>query len=212
MERRWYEEAARRRGWKPGNQPQKFIGGRLTGSMATPGRRPARTPCAYRGARKTGQALCYAVVRKVCPVRPGYIERRAKCHEAGSTHLVPSASPWAGLHGTSLALGCLRFAYIAQYVLFHLAALAGRPRVFNQVRLSRLGAQGLQCACTVRSIQYHLHASTLRWQLPTLALRCVSLAQYIYITFKSFSRRSYSERLTNWCIHLMTSSGTATLQ
>ena len=31
-------------------------------------------------------------------------------------------------------------------------------------------------------------------------------------TFKSFSRRSYPERLTNWCIHLMTSSGTATLQ
>lgn len=29
-------------------------------------------------------------------------------------------------------------------------------------------------------------------------------------TFKSFSRRSYPERLTNWCIHLMTSSGTAT--
>ncbi|XP_052364210.1 proteasome adapter and scaffold protein ECM29 isoform X2 [Oncorhynchus keta] len=31
-------------------------------------------------------------------------------------------------------------------------------------------------------------------------------------TFKSFSRRSYPERLTNWCIHLMTSSGTVTLQ
>jgi hypothetical protein len=29
-------------------------------------------------------------------------------------------------------------------------------------------------------------------------------------TFKSFSRRSYPERLTNWCIHLMTSSGTVT--
>ena len=25
---------------------------------------------------------------------------------------------------------------------------------------------------------------------------------YIYISFKSFSRRSYPERLTNWCIHL----------
>lgn len=35
---------------------------------------------------------------------------------------------------------------------------------------------------------------------------------YITFTFKSFSRRSYPERLTNWCIHLMTSSGTATLQ
>jgi hypothetical protein len=34
----------------------------------------------------------------------------------------------------------------------------------------------------------------------------------ITFTFKSFSRRSYPERLTNWCIHLMTSSGTATLQ
>jgi hypothetical protein len=35
---------------------------------------------------------------------------------------------------------------------------------------------------------------------------------FITFTFKSFSRRSYPERLTNWCIHLMTSSGTATLQ
>ena len=26
-ERRWYEEAARRRGWKPESQPQKIIGG-----------------------------------------------------------------------------------------------------------------------------------------------------------------------------------------
>ena len=26
-ERRWYEEAARRRGWKPESQPQKFLGG-----------------------------------------------------------------------------------------------------------------------------------------------------------------------------------------
>ncbi|XP_052382234.1 uncharacterized protein LOC127932048 isoform X21 [Oncorhynchus keta] len=30
-------------------------------------------------------------------------------------------------------------------------------------------------------------------------------------TFKSFSRRSYPERLTNWCIHLMTSSRTVTV-
>uniref|UniRef100_A0A8C7NUQ8 protein-tyrosine-phosphatase n=1 Tax=Oncorhynchus mykiss TaxID=8022 RepID=A0A8C7NUQ8_ONCMY len=42
-ERRRYEEAARRSGWKPGSQPQKFLGGGLTGSMATPGRRPEPT-------------------------------------------------------------------------------------------------------------------------------------------------------------------------
>ncbi|KAM9503999.1 uncharacterized protein ACWYII_000997 [Salvelinus alpinus] len=33
-ERRWYEEAARKRGWKPERQPQKCIGGRHTGSVA----------------------------------------------------------------------------------------------------------------------------------------------------------------------------------
>ena len=37
--------------------------------MATPGRGPAQTPYAYRGARETGQAPCYAVVRTVSPVR-----------------------------------------------------------------------------------------------------------------------------------------------
>jgi hypothetical protein len=36
-ERRWYEEAARRRRWKPESQPQKCIGRRHTGSMATGG-------------------------------------------------------------------------------------------------------------------------------------------------------------------------------
>ena len=30
-ERRWYEEAARRSGWKPESQTQKFIGGGLQG-------------------------------------------------------------------------------------------------------------------------------------------------------------------------------------
>ena len=60
---------ARRRGRKPGNQPKNVLGGGLTGSMATSGRRPAQTPCAYRGARETGQAPCYAVVRTVSPVQ-----------------------------------------------------------------------------------------------------------------------------------------------
>ena len=59
-ERRHYEELARQSGWKPESQPQKFIGGGLTGSMATPGRRPAQTSCAYRGARdRAGTMLCY---------------------------------------------------------------------------------------------------------------------------------------------------------
>ena len=31
-ERRWYEEAARRRGWKPESQPQKFLGGGSQGA------------------------------------------------------------------------------------------------------------------------------------------------------------------------------------
>ena len=43
--------------------------GRHTGSVAKPGRRPAPTSCAYRGARETGQAPCYAVERTVSPVR-----------------------------------------------------------------------------------------------------------------------------------------------
>ena len=46
-----------------------FRSGGLTGSMAMPGRRPAQTPCAYRGARETGQAPCYAMERTVFPVR-----------------------------------------------------------------------------------------------------------------------------------------------
>ena len=66
-ERRWYEEAARRRGWKPESQPQKCIGGRHTGSMAKPGRRPAPTSCAYWRARETGQAPCYAMERNGVP-------------------------------------------------------------------------------------------------------------------------------------------------
>ncbi|XP_045569661.1 uncharacterized protein [Salmo salar] len=39
-----------------------------------------------------------------------------------------------------------------------------------------------------------------------------TVPDYITITFKSFSRRSYPEQLTKWCIHLMISSGTTTLQ
>ena len=68
-ERRWYEEAARRRGWKPESQPQKCLGRGHTGSVAKPGRRTAPTSCAHRGARETGQAPCYAVKRTVSPVR-----------------------------------------------------------------------------------------------------------------------------------------------
>ena len=60
-ERRWYGEAALRRGWKPESQPQKCIGWGHIGSMSKPGRRPEPTSCAYRGARETGQAPCYAV-------------------------------------------------------------------------------------------------------------------------------------------------------
>ena len=37
--------------------------------MVKPGRRPAPTSCAYRGAGETGQAPCYAVKRTVSPVR-----------------------------------------------------------------------------------------------------------------------------------------------
>ena len=43
-ERRWYEEAARRRGWKPEKQPQKCIGGGLRESVAESGDRPEPTP------------------------------------------------------------------------------------------------------------------------------------------------------------------------
>ena len=49
-----------------GESPPKI---RHTGSVAKPGRRPAPTSCAYRGARETGQAPCYAVERTVSPVR-----------------------------------------------------------------------------------------------------------------------------------------------
>ena len=48
-ERRWYEEAARRRGWKPESQPQKCLGGgRLRESMAESGVRPEPTLPVYR--------------------------------------------------------------------------------------------------------------------------------------------------------------------
>jgi hypothetical protein len=40
---------------------------------------------------------------------------------------------------------------------------------------------------------------------------CILVVCIFTFTFKSFSRRSYPEWLTNWCIHLMTSSGTVTL-
>ena len=40
--------------------------------------------------------------------------------------------------------------------------LAGLEWASSQVRLGRLGAQELQCACTVRSIQSHLHTPVLR--------------------------------------------------
>ncbi|KAM9519349.1 uncharacterized protein ACWYII_045447 [Salvelinus alpinus] len=70
-ERRWYEEAARRRGWEPESQTQKFLGGGHTRSVAKPGRIPEPTPRAYRGVRerRTGQTPCYAVKRTVSPVR-----------------------------------------------------------------------------------------------------------------------------------------------
>uniref|UniRef100_A0A8K9UVX3 Pyrin domain-containing protein n=1 Tax=Oncorhynchus mykiss TaxID=8022 RepID=A0A8K9UVX3_ONCMY len=68
-ERLRYEEAARQRGWKPERQPPKCIGRGHTGSMAKSGRRPVPTSRAYRRARGTGQAPCYAVERTVSPVR-----------------------------------------------------------------------------------------------------------------------------------------------
>ena len=65
-ERRWFEEAAR---MEARESAPKISWGRLTGSRATLGRRPTLTSCGYRGARETGQAPCYAVVRTVSPVR-----------------------------------------------------------------------------------------------------------------------------------------------
>jgi hypothetical protein len=50
----------------------------------------------------TRQAPCYAVEHPSSPYRSGH---RARCHEAGSVHLVSSASPQAGIHGTSLTHG-----------------------------------------------------------------------------------------------------------
>jgi hypothetical protein len=38
--------------------------------------------------------------------------------------------------------------------------------------------------------------------LSLCSYNAVTVVYYIYITFKSFSRRSYPERLTNWCIHI----------
>ena len=92
------------------------------------------TSCAYRRARETGQAPCYAVERTVSPVRvhspvrlipAPRISRARVCIEPGAM------KPYAW---------CSRFASTAQCGLFHLAALAGRPGAFNQVRLGRLGA------------------------------------------------------------------------
>jgi hypothetical protein len=71
---------------------------------------------------------------------------------------------------------------------------------------------------------YGYHASSSGWQVHCISssIREVKLIKFslppetkhhpdlITFTFKSFSRRSYPERLTNWCIHLMTSSGTVT--
>ena len=68
-ERRRYEEAAWKQGWKPVSTTQKFLGGGLKGSVAKSGRRPAPTPCTYRGEREYGQTPCYAVERMVSPVR-----------------------------------------------------------------------------------------------------------------------------------------------
>ena len=187
-ERRHYEELARQSGWKPESQPQKCIGGWLTGSIAMPGKRLAQTPCAYRGAIETGQAPCYAVVRTVSPVRVHSPVRYIPAPRISRTRLSvePNAmkpalriwSPVRLLEPAYMAPALRLVSPVRLHSPVRAAALAGRPRVFNQVRLGRLGAQELQCACTVRSIQYHLHASALRWPLPARGILCVSLAQY----------------------------------
>ncbi|KAM9528409.1 uncharacterized protein ACWYII_041088 [Salvelinus alpinus] len=68
-ERRRYEEAARKQGWKPASTTLKFLGGWLRGSGPRAGRRPAPTSQANRGEREYGQTPCYAVERTVSPVR-----------------------------------------------------------------------------------------------------------------------------------------------
>ena len=107
-ERRHYEELARQSGWKPEIQTQTFLGGRLTGSMATPGRRPEPTSCGYWGARETGQAPCYAVVRTVSPVRVHSPVRYIPAPRIGLARVgieLGSMSPRAGVHGTILKHG-----------------------------------------------------------------------------------------------------------
>ena len=150
------------------------------------------TSCAYRGAGETGQAPCYAVKRTVSPVRVHSPVRYIPAPRIGRARvgiepsaMKPALRIWSPVRllgpaymAPALRTGCPRFACIAQCGLFHLAKLAGRPGAFNQVRLGRLGAQELQCACTVWSIQYHLHAPALRWQLPAPGFLCMSSAQY----------------------------------
>ncbi|XP_052366128.1 uncharacterized protein LOC127925321 [Oncorhynchus keta] len=143
-----------------------YLGGH-TGSVAKPGRRPAPTSCAYRRARETGQAPCYAVERTVSPVRvhspvryipAPRIDRARVGVEPGA--MKPALRIWSPVRllGPAYMAPALR---MVSPVCQH-----SPPGAFNQVRLGMLGAQELQCACTVRSIQCHLHAPALRWQPP----------------------------------------------
>ena len=61
----------REHGWQgsPRGSLQHFLGKGAHGSVAESGWRPEPTPHAYRGGRRTGQALCYAVEHTVSPVR-----------------------------------------------------------------------------------------------------------------------------------------------
>ena len=72
-------------------------------------------------------------------------------------------------------------------------------------------SSSVQCLCSFAHLNLIFLLASLRYGFFFATLIPESPLTFTF-TFKSFSRRSYPERLTNWCIHLMTSSGTATLQ
>jgi hypothetical protein len=159
---------------KPERQPPKCLGGWHTGSVAKPGRRPVPTSCAYQRVRGTGQAPCYAVERFVSPVRVHSPVRYIPAPRIGRAKvgiepdaMKPALHIWSPvcLLGPAYMAPALRMvSLVRQHSPVRPVGLRG---AFNQVRLGRLGAQELQCACTVRSIQYQLHTPALRWQPPT---------------------------------------------
>ncbi|XP_042185009.1 uncharacterized protein LOC121847512 [Oncorhynchus tshawytscha] len=85
-------------------RPKTFWGGH-TGSVAESGWRPEPTPRAYCKKRSTGQAPCYAVKRKVSPVRThspvGYRPAPRQCQVRVGIQpgcVVPAQRVWSPVH------------------------------------------------------------------------------------------------------------------